>query len=72
MSKTLYIDQANRARLKAQGIDLSDYPNAGPHPSITGMKKIFWGIDALCIKPGSFVYKVPIEVYQAALNIGGY
>lgn len=69
MSKTIY---ASAKELKARGIDLSGCPSAGPNPSITGMKKLYWGIDALCIKSGSFVYKVPIEVYQAALSIGGY
>ena len=69
MSKTIYV---SKRKLKAMGISLDGYPSAGPHPSITGMKKLFWGIDTFCIKSGSFVYKVPIEVYQAALNIGGY
>lgn len=42
MSKTIY---ASKRKLKAMGISLDGYPSAGPHPSITGMKKLYWGID---------------------------
>ncbi len=41
-----------------------DYPSAGPHPSITGMKNLYWGKDAYCIRCGVYVYNVPREVWE--------
>lgn len=43
---------------------LEEFPNAGPRPSIIGMKERFWGTDALCIKCGQYVYKVDRETYR--------
>lgn len=43
---------------------LENYPSAGPNPNITGMKNMYWGKDAYCIKCGSYVYNVPKEVYN--------
>lgn len=66
MSKTIY---ASARELKARGIDLSGYPSAGPNPSISGMKKMVWGIDAYVVKSGSYIYKVPGDLYR---RIRGY
>lgn len=66
MSKTIY---ASAKELKARGIDLSGCPSAGPNPSITGMKKLYWGIDAYVVKSGSYIYKVPGDLYR---RIRGY
>lgn len=66
MSKTLYISEK---QAKARGIDLSRYPSAGPYPSITGMKKLYWGIDAYVVKSGAYIYKVPGDLYR---RIRGY
>jgi len=66
MSKTIY---ASAKKLKARGIDLSGYPSAGPNPSITGMKKLYWGIDAYVVKSGSYIYKVSGDLYR---RIRGY
>ena len=60
MSKTIY---ASAKKLKARGIDLSGYPSAGPNPSIKGMKKLYWGKNALVVKSGAYIYKVPEDVY---------
>jgi len=60
MSKTIY---ASAKKLKAMGISLDGYPSAGPNPSIKGMKKLFWGKDALVVKTGAYIYKVPEDVY---------
>ena len=60
MSKTIY---ASAKKLKARGIDLSGYPSAGPHPSIKGMKELYWGKNALVVKSGAYIYKVPEDVY---------
>lgn len=42
---------------------LEQYPNAGPRPNIKGMRKLYWGDDALLIRCGAYVYKVPYEVF---------
>ena len=60
MSKTIY---ASKRKLKAMGISLDGYPSAGPNPSISGMKKLYWGRDALVVKSGVYIYKVPADVY---------
>lgn len=59
--KTKYLTKKDAERL---GIDLSIYPSAGPRPNITGMKRLYWGKDALCVKSGSYVYHVPKDVYE--------
>lgn len=60
MSKTIY---ASAKKLKARGIDLSGCPSAGPNPSIKGMKELYWGKNALVVKSGAYIYKVPEDVY---------
>ena len=47
---------------------LEKFPSAGPHPNITGMKKQFWGEDALCIRCGVYVYKVDKATYDRFLT----
>lgn len=44
--------------------ELGQFPSAGPHPNITGMKKLYWGEDAYCIRCGVYVYKVTKEFYE--------
>ena len=61
MSKTIY---ASKRKLKTMGISLDGCPSAGPNPSITGMKKLYWGIDAYVVKSGSYIYKVPGDLYR--------
>jgi len=34
------------------------FPNAGPNPNITGMKRKYYGKDSVCIMCGSYLYKV--------------
>ena len=42
---------------------LGKYPNAGPNPNITGMRKLYWGTDALIIRCGAYAYNVPHDVF---------
>jgi len=35
-----------------------NYPSAGPRPSIKGMRKLYWGEDAIIAKVGQYIYKV--------------
>ena len=52
---------------KLMHLNLDQYPNAGPRPNITGMRR-FWGTDARVIICGSYAYHVPADVYQ---KVGG-
>ena len=38
--------------------DLKDFPNFSKTGSIIGMKKLFYGKDALLVKCGSYIYNV--------------
>ena len=46
--------------------NLSQYPNFSATGNIYGMKKLYYGMDALLVKSGSWIYKVPKEIYDAA------
>lgn len=46
--------------------NLSQYPNFSATGSIYGMKKKYYGMDALLVRSGSWIYNVPREVYDAA------
>lgn len=43
---------------------LRSFPNAGPRPNITGMRRI-WGKDAHIIKCGQYAYCVPHDIFYA-------
>ena len=43
---------------------LESFPCARPYPSVSGMKKLYWGEDALCVKCGAYVYKVDRQTYD--------
>ena len=49
--KTLCIKDKERCRL-------SDYPNFSVTGSIIGMKKKYYGMDALLVRCGSWIYNV--------------
>lgn len=61
--KTRYI---TTLACKAFHVNLDIYPNAGPNPSITGMKKLYWGEDCYTVKHGNYVYKVPRHIWEIA------
>ena len=44
---------------------LSEFPNFSANGSITGMKKLYYGKDALLVKCGGYIYKVTKEIYEA-------
>lgn len=67
MYPVLYVPAKYRDYLR-----LSVYPNAGPRPNITGMRKIY-GPRAYLIKCGVYMYSVPREKYfQARLAVFDY
>ncbi len=37
---------------------IEDFPSAGPHPNITGMKNKYYGKDSVCVMCGNYLYKV--------------
>ena len=52
------------ARGKQFGIE--QYPNFHYSGSIIGMKKRFYGKKALLVRCGSWIYRVPKAIYDAA------
>lgn len=44
--------------------DLSVFPNFSSTGSIRGMKKLYYGNDALLIRSGGYIYKVTEDVYN--------
>ena len=50
----------------AKSIENGDFASAGPNPNITGMKNLYWGKDAKCIRIGVYVYKVDDATYSNA------
>ena len=46
--------------------NLSQYPNFSATGSIRGMKEMYYGKDALLVRSGSWIYKVPSDVYYRA------
>ncbi len=44
--------------------DLSEFPNFSANGSIKGMKKFYYGNDALLIRSGGYIYKVTEEIYN--------
>jgi hypothetical protein len=55
---------ATKEQLKEKGINLSAFPNFHANGSIIGMKKMYYGKDALLIRSGNYIYKVTKEVYD--------
>ena len=58
MAKTITV---NKSELKH---DLSIFPNFSATGSIKGMKKYYYGKDALLIKSGQYIYNVNKTVYN--------
>lgn len=50
----------------AKRYNLSQYPNFSVSGSVYGMKKKYYGNNALLVRSGSYIYKVPAFVYNAA------
>lgn len=61
MPRVKYMNKKNK-----KIYNLSQYPNFSATGSIYGMKKLYYGMDALLVRSGSWIYKVPREIYYAA------
>lgn len=46
--------------------NLYQYPNFSATGSVTGMKNLYYGKDALLVRSGAYIYKVPASVYYCA------
>lgn len=53
-------------KTQAKIYHLERYPNFSATGSIYGMKKLYYGMDALLVRCGSWIYKVPAEIYYQA------
>lgn len=47
-------------------LNIEQYPNFHSSGSIKGMKKLYWGKDALLVRCGSYIYRVPAKIYYEA------
>lgn len=50
----------------AQRVGMGQFPNFSRTGSITGMKRKFYGVDALLVRSGSYIYNVPKSIYDMA------
>ena len=66
MARTLYISKKNADRAM---LCLGNFPNFHSSGSIKGMKKQYYGKDALLIRSGIYIYNVNPETYEKAKNI---
>ena len=53
---------------KGRQLNLSRFPNFHKSGSITGMKKLYYGKDALLVRCGDYIYNVSSEpaIYESA------
>lgn len=61
MPRVKYMRKAEKELYK-----LDRYPNFSITGNIYGMKKKYYGMDALLVRSGSWIYKVPPEIYNVA------
>ena len=47
-------------------LNIDRYPNFSATGSVRGMKRDFYGKDALLVRCGSYIYNVPSEIYNRA------
>jgi len=45
---------------------LERYPNFSVTGSVTGMRKLYYGNDALLVRCGAWIYNVPASIYYSA------
>lgn len=62
--RTIYLRLRDRAGL-AKRLGRDCIGSAGPYPSISGMRKLYWGRDALIVKAGAYAYYMGKDTGQA-------
>lgn len=50
-------------------LHLDQFPNAGPNPCISGMKKHIYGVNATCVYCGGYLYNVDMPTYESAKQL---
>lgn len=45
-------------------VKISQYPNFHYSGSISGMKRMFYGKDAMLVRCGQWIYNVPASIYN--------
>lgn len=61
MPRVRYMNKAQK-----EAFNLSQYPNFSATGSVIGMKQKYYGKDALLVRSGSWIYRVPHSVYMHA------
>ena len=51
---------------KGKQINIDQYPNFSVTGSIKGMKKLYYGENALLVRCGAWIYNVPEHIYNLA------
>ena len=51
---------------KGEALNISQFPNFSRTGSISGMKKLYYGHDALLVCCGAYIYNVDIDTYNLA------
>lgn len=57
--RTLSVSEGRR-------LHIDEYPNFSATGSIAGMRKHFYGENALLVRCGGYIYNVPSEIYYQA------
>ena len=53
-------------RVRGKAIGIGRYPNFHYTGSVIGMKRLYYGEDALLVRCGSWIYNVPENIYYLA------
>ena len=52
--------------VEGMNVKIDDYPNFHKSGNVRGMKENVYGKDALLVRCGNYIYKVPKEIYDSA------
>lgn len=61
MSRVKYLSVA-----RGQKVHIEQYPNFHKSGSIKGMKERYYGKNAMLVRCGDYIYKVPQRIYDMA------
>ena len=61
--RTIYISVKSRPHV-VKWLEKNCKACTGPYPSITGMRNLYWGRDALIAKAGAYIYLLGRDVGQ--------
>lgn len=51
---------------KGKRLGIDKYPSFSASGSVTGMRNMYYGQQALLVRCGSYIYNVPKEIYDVA------